>query len=132
MFKHILVPTDGSGFRSKRSRRFIRCKGSRRADNGVLCQARVPGHLLRRGALIDRRRPKFAELAEEQSRQVLGFVEGVCRESGVDCAAVDDQRRPYGPSSQPPRKSGCDLIFMASHGRRGIGSLLLGAKTNRS
>jgi nucleotide-binding universal stress UspA family protein len=27
--------------------------------------------------------------------------------------------------------AGCDLIFMASHGRRGVAALLLGSETNK-
>jgi nucleotide-binding universal stress UspA family protein len=34
-------------------------------------------------------------------------------------------------SSRRPRTKACDLIFMASHGRRGVSALLLGSETQR-
>ena len=41
---------------------------------------------------------------------------------------MDD--RPYDAIIRAAEKSGCDLIAMASHGRRGLRGLLLGSETN--
>jgi nucleotide-binding universal stress UspA family protein len=38
---------------------------------------------------------------------------------------------PYEAIIEAAEKSGCDLIFMASHGRRGISGFLLGSETNK-
>ena len=38
---------------------------------------------------------------------------------------------PYEAIIAAADKAGCDLIFMASHGRRGISGLLLGSETNK-
>jgi nucleotide-binding universal stress UspA family protein len=85
MFKHILVPTDGSElskkplvgqFRSPRRpglalRRFLPNRSTRSAT-------------MVKGALIDPTTPeKFAELAEQQAQQTLDFVAQLCQDAGV-------------------------------------------------
>jgi nucleotide-binding universal stress UspA family protein len=37
--------------------------------------------------------------------------------------------RPYEAIIRAAEKHGCDLIFIASHGRRGLGALLFGSQT---
>ena len=113
--------------------RHILCQGSRRADNGVLCQARVPGHLLRRRRAdrpddareICRTRGRTGQAGTELRRRRLPRIRRRLH------FAVDDQRRPLRGHHRSRREVGCDLIFMASHGRRGISSLLLGSETNK-
>ena len=56
----------------------------------------------------------------------------MCAEAGVECtvtSATSDV--PYEAIIEAAEKSGCDLIFMASHGRRGISGFLLGSETNK-
>lgn len=134
MFKHILVPTDGSQLSQVTVRRavsFAKEAGAR--ITAFYAKPEYPVTYYGEGALIDPTTPeKFAELAEQQARDVLGFVEQLCREAEVDCtgvAATSDV--PYEAIIEAAEKSGCDLIFMASHGRRGISSLLLGSETNK-
>jgi nucleotide-binding universal stress UspA family protein len=38
---------------------------------------------------------------------------------------------PFEEIIQVGTECGCDLIFMASHGRRGVKALLLGSETNK-
>ena len=38
---------------------------------------------------------------------------------------------PYEAIIEAARRHGCDLIFMSSHGRRGLASLLLGSETQK-
>ncbi len=134
MFKHILVPTDGSELSQETVRRavaFAREAGAR--ITAFYAKPEYPVTYYGEGALIDPTTPeKFAELAEQQAQQVLSFVEQVCAEAGVDCgklALTSDV--PYEAIIEAADRSGCDLIFMASHGRRGISGLLLGSETNK-
>lgn len=39
--------------------------------------------------------------------------------------------RPYELIIEVAQRQGCDLIFMASHGRRGVEALLLGSETQK-
>ncbi|MCP5268860.1 MAG: universal stress protein [Zoogloeaceae bacterium] len=134
MFKHILVPTDGSELSQKTAERaisFAREAGAR--VTAFYAKPEYPVTYYGEGALIDPTTPeKFAELAEQQAQQVLAQVEKLCSEAKVDCSKLAiTSDIPYEAIITAAEQSGCDLIFMASHGRRGIGSLLLGSETNK-
>lgn len=134
MFKHILVPTDGSDLSQDTVRRavsFAKEAGAR--ITAFYAKPEYPVTYYGEGALIDPTTPeKFAELAEQQAATVLAFAEKICAEAGVACQKVAmTSDIPYEAIIEAAEKSGCDLIFMASHGRRGISGFLLGSETNK-
>ena len=134
MFKHILVPTDGSQLSEDTARRavsFAKEAGAR--ITAFYAKPEFPVTYYGEGALIDSTTPeKFTEMAEQQAQQILGFVERLCQESGVQCAKLAlTSDVPYEAIIDAANQSDCDLIFMASHGRRGLTSLLLGSETNK-
>ena len=56
----------------------------------------------------------------------------MAREAGVPCGAVHRVTdSPWQMIINVAAESGCDLIFMASHGRRGVSALLIGIETNK-
>jgi nucleotide-binding universal stress UspA family protein len=134
MFKHILVPTDGSELSQDTVRRavsFAKEAGAR--ITAFYAKPEYPVTYYGEGVLIDTTSPeKFAELAETQGQEILGFAANLCQEAGVPCTkltATSDV--PYEAIIEAATNSGCDLIFMASHGRRGFTSLLLGSETQK-
>ncbi len=134
MFKHILVPTDGSELSQDTARRAVSFAKEAGARITVLyAKPEYPVSYYGEGALIDPTTPeKFAELAEAQAEQTLGFVVDLCRDAGVPVDTVSmTSDLPYQAIIDGATQAGCDLIFMASHGRRGITALLLGSETNK-
>jgi nucleotide-binding universal stress UspA family protein len=134
MFKHILVPTDGSQLSQDTSRRAISfAKEAGARITAFYAKPEFPVTYYGEGALIDSTTPEqFAELAEQQAQDVLGFVEKLCQEAGVECNKLTlTSDVPYEAIIDAADQSACDLIFMASHGRRGFGGLLLGSETNK-
>ena len=134
MFKHILVPTDGSQFSQDTARRavsFAKEAGAR--ITAFYAKPEYPVVYFGEGALIDTTTPdQFAELAEQQAKKILGFVEELCREADVSCTSLTlTSDIPYEAIIEAATQSGCDLIFMSSHGRRGFSALLLGSETNK-
>lgn len=134
MFKHILVPTDGSELSratAKRAVSFAKEAGAR--VTVFFAKPEYPIAYFGEGALIDPTTPeKFAELAEQQAAEYLAEVQQECERLGVECgttSATSDV--PYEAIIAAAEQAGCDLIFMASHGRRGISGLLLGSETNK-
>ena len=134
MFKHILVPTDGSELSQETARRavsFAKEAGAR--ITAFYAKPEYPVTYYGEGALIDPTTPeKFAEMAEQQAQQTLDFVVDLCRNAGVtvDTLAITSDV-PYQAIIDGATQVGCDLIFMASHGRRGFTALLLGSETNK-
>ena len=134
MFKHILVPTDGSELSRVTAQRAVSFAKETGAKITVFfAKPEYPIAYFGEGALIDPTTPeKFAELADQQAAEYLSEVQKQCTEAGVECltaAATSDV--PYEAIIEAAEKSGCDLIFMASHGRRGISGFLLGSETNK-
>ena len=69
---------------------------------------------------------------KQQSENHLDFVRRTAKEAGVACDTVcgtDDQV--YVAIIDAAEKQGCDLIMMASHGRRGVSGLLIGSETQK-
>ncbi|MDX9944836.1 MAG: universal stress protein [Azonexus sp.] len=134
MFKHILVPTDGSELSratAKRAVSFAKEAGAR--ITAFYAKPEYPIAYFGEGALIDPTTPeKFTEMAEQQASEFLNEVSAWCEEAGVQCDTVSATSDvPYEAIIEAAETSGCDLIFMASHGRRGITGLLLGSETNK-
>lgn len=134
MFKHILVPTDGSELSratAERAVSFAKEAGAR--ITAFYSKPEYPIAYFGEGALIDPTTPeKFAELSEQQANEYLGMVEQLCAEADVPCSRLSiTSDVPYEAIIDAAEQSGCDLIFMASHGRRGISGFLLGSETNK-
>lgn len=134
MFKHILVPTDGSQLSSDTANRaiaFARETGAK--VTFFFAKPDYPVAFYGEGALIDPTTPdKFAEMAEQQAKEILTANESAAKAAGVvseGVSAVSDI--PYEAIIAAAEQAGADLIFMASHGRRGISGLLLGSETQK-
>ncbi len=134
MFRHIFVPTDGSELSratAERAVSFAKETGAR--ITAFYAKPEYPVAYFGEGALIDPTTPeKFAELSDQQAKEYLGEVEKSCKAAGVECDTVAvSSDVPYEAIIDAAEKAGCDLIFMASHGRRGISGFLLGSETNK-
>lgn len=134
MFKHIFVPTDGSELSQatvQRAVTFAREAGAR--ITAFFAKPEYPIAYFGEGALIDPTTPeKFAEMAEQQAAEYLSEVSRLCAEAGVLCSTVSATSDiPYEAIIEAAEKAECDLIFMASHGRRGFSGFLLGSETNK-
>jgi len=134
MFKHILVPTDGSQLSSDTAKRAIAfAKETGAKVTFFFAKPDYPVAFYGEGALIDPTTPdKFAEMAEQQAKEILAAHEAAAAVEGVVSAgvsAVSDV--PYEAIIAAAEEAGADLIFMASHGRRGFSGLLLGSETQK-
>ncbi|MEW6164106.1 MAG: universal stress protein [Pseudomonadota bacterium] len=134
MFQHILVPTDGSQLSSVTVKRAISFAREAQARLTFLyAKPEYPVAFYGEGALIDPTTPeKFAEMADQQAKEILGACEQEAQAAGVHCASLAvTSDIPYEAIITGAVNAGCDLIFMASHGRRGLGGLLLGSETQK-
>ena len=134
MFKHILVPTDGSDLSSetvKRAVDFARESGAK--ITFFFAKPDYPVAFYGEGALIDPTTPdRFAEMAEKQAQEILSRATKLADAAGVSNSIVSIVSDiPYVSIIEAATNAGCDLIFMASHGRRGFSGLLLGSETQK-
>ena len=134
MFKHILVPTDGSALSESavsRAVTFARASGAR--ITFFYAQPDFPMPIYGEGALIDPTTPEqFSRSAAAEAQSILAKAKAIADADGV-VAATDTvvNEVPYQAVIDAADRHGCDLIFMASHGRRGIAGFLLGSETQK-
>ena len=134
MFKHILVPTDGSPLSDGTvSRAILFAKDAGARITFFYAQPDFPMPIYGEGALIDPTTPEqFSKSAEAEARKILTGAKSEADAAGVS-AETDTvvNEVPYEAVIDAAERHGCDLIFMASHGRRGIAGLLLGSETQK-
>lgn len=134
MFKHILVPTDGSALSSDTIRRAVAfAKETDARITFFYAKPDYPVAFYGEGALIDPSTPeKFAQMADKQAQEILAAAAQEANAAGVSNASISSVSDiPYEAIIEAASTAACDLIFMASHGRRGISGLLLGSETQK-
>jgi nucleotide-binding universal stress UspA family protein len=132
MFKHILIPTDGSELSDKAidaGVEFAREMHARVTGFTAVPEYKVPSEL----ELMSRHGKSMAQHEKECKRQADAALQKVserARAAGVDYDEEFVQSDiPHEAIIRAAQKHACDLIFMASHGRHGISALLHGSET---
>ncbi|MBI5921601.1 MAG: universal stress protein [Betaproteobacteria bacterium] len=134
MFKHILVPTDGSALSNDAIKRAIAfAKEANAKITFFYAKPDYPVAFYGEGALIDPSTPeKFAQMADKQAQEILAAAAEEANAAGVGNASISSVSDvPYEAIIEAANTAACDLIFMASHGRRGFSGLLLGSETQK-
>jgi nucleotide-binding universal stress UspA family protein len=131
MYKHILIPTDGSelaGHAVAAGIAFAKSVNAKVTAFTALEEYRLPGEaevMARHIRSLDQHVAQAAGKAEA----ILGPVRERAAAAGVacdSCHALSD--RPYEAIIEAADEHDCDLIFMASHGRRGLRALVYGSQ----
>ena len=132
MFKHILLPTDGSELSEAAIQKGIQFAKSINAEvTGfhVIVPFRV--FSLRMGTLEDTKE-QYERQSEVQAEQFLGVIKKAAEKASVSCDTdYVTSSHPYEMIIKAAEQKGCDLIMMASHGRRGLQGLLIGSETHK-
>ena len=132
MYKHLLLPTDGSPLSEnavRRGLRFAHAIGAKVTGFYALPEFRAFAYA---GTIIEDTQALFEAQAMARAEAVLGFVQTAAAEEGVPCdTAMSTSDRPYEAILKAAHDRGCDLIVMASHGRRGIEGFLMGSETQK-
>ncbi|PWF48382.1 universal stress protein [Massilia glaciei] len=132
MFKHILLPTDGSD----RSERAVHGALSLAKELGAtvsgLHVVRPPRAFTISPDMLDDSREQYVKEAEAQAEKALMYIVNEAKQMGVAYNTVMVRANdPYDAIIEVARDKRCDLIAMASHGRRGLEGLLLGSETQK-
>jgi len=132
MFKHILLPTDGSRLSEKAIKNCVRMAKKNYAKITALTVIPKFHTFTYEIEMLETTRKEYEEQAAAQAQGFVDYARKVASAAGVDCEGVkvvSDQ--PYKEIIKTAQKKGCDLILMASHGRRGIEGFLLGSETQK-
>lgn len=132
MFKHILLPTDGSRGSEKAIRRALalaKSTGAKVTGFHVIPKFHVFTY---RTEMLEDTKEEYARDSRAHAEQYLAVIEKAAEQAGVSCeTAYATSDHPYDAIIQAAQRRKCDLIAMASHGRRGVEGLLLGSETQK-
>ena len=80
--------------------------------------------------MLEDTREQFERDTKIRAKQILDLVEERAHKAGVPCGTTSvTSDHPYEAIIHAAQESNCDLIVMASHGRRGVQAFLLGSET---
>jgi len=132
MFKHLLVPTDGSELSVRAAKTAI--------ELAATCHARIhalhvvpPFHTVSYMAeMLAATELSYTQESISRAERYLADVRDLAATAGVACDTsyvLDDH--PHQVIAQTASDKHCDLIVMGSHGWRGLNRLLLGSETQK-
>ena len=132
MYKRILLPTDGTEFCQRAIRHGIalaKLVGAKVVGvtvtqplHSALPRSLIPKNL---AGVIHGETVKAAD-------EKLAAVERIAREAGVQVEILRlSNDHPWEAIVEAAKDKGCDMIVMASHGRRGVSAVVLGSETQK-
>ena len=131
MFKRILVPTDGSELSGKAIAAAVDLAGTLKAT--VIGMTTLEPYSY---SNLSEYRPETLDDYEARMDQAgaerLGRIADAAAKAGVPVETVSVKSfSPYEAIIDTAKEKNCDLIVMASHGRRGLNAVLLGSETQK-
>jgi nucleotide-binding universal stress UspA family protein len=123
MYTHILIPTDGSELAGKAVQHGI-ALAKRVGAKVTMLTVFPPDMITTDREMIEIRKAHKQKHVEE----ILGAI--AKQAAGFACETIQvEHEHPYQAIIDTADSKGCDLIVMASHGRRGISAIVLGSET---
>jgi nucleotide-binding universal stress UspA family protein len=132
MFKHILLPTDGSELSEAAIQKGIQLAKSINAEVTGF-HVILPFHVFTlQTEMLEDTKEQYERQSKVQAEQFLGIIKKAAEKAGVKCNTdYVTSNHPYEMIINAAETRGCDLIMMASHGRRGAQGLLIGSETQK-
>ncbi|MEO8753597.1 MAG: universal stress protein [Casimicrobiaceae bacterium] len=134
MYSNLLVPTDGSKLSDKALGQAIELAQALKARiTAFHASPDYPLPMYAEGVSVPLTSKKdYAAEAKAAATKVLDRAAAKAAKAGVACTTVHVlAAAPWEAILECAKKSKCDAIVMASHGRRGISAMLLGSETTK-
>jgi nucleotide-binding universal stress UspA family protein len=130
MYKHILIPTDGSELADKAVHHGVALAKALGAKVTFVTATELFHVYTVDAAAYSRMAPIYKEEAAAYASKTLGAAAATAKAAGVACDTVHvEDGIPYDAIIKTASGKDCDLILMASHGRRGLSAIVLGSET---
>lgn len=134
MFTNILVPTDGGPLSRKASRAAAKLAKSMKAKVTSI-HVTSPFHIVAYDFYVPPdllTAENYDAAVAKSAAKALAQAQKVCKEAGVPWEGMHVSNDvPYEAIIAAARRKRCDLILMASHGRRGVAAVVLGSETQK-
>lgn len=132
MFKHILIPTDGTDLSRKAVLYGVQlAKAVGAKVTAITIRAPYAVSSLDTIAVLGSQE-QYDQESSQVAQRALAQVEMAGEAAGVAVETVQATHdQPFRAIVDSAEANRCDLIVMASHGRRGVSALLLGSETQK-
>ena len=133
MFKHILICTDGSPLANKAAKAGIALAHALGAKITAYYAAEQLQPIYGEGYMLNQKMiDGFEERAREVGQKRVDAIGKMAKAAGVPfVSVVTKASTAYEGIIDAAKKQKCDVIFMASHGRRGLSRLIMGSVTQK-
>jgi nucleotide-binding universal stress UspA family protein len=134
VYHHLLVPSDGTQLSLRALDQALALAKALGSQVTLLhVQPPLPVPLVGMGDMLDPATvDSLSQTAEKESARILQEGQAAGQAAGVALRTeVVKQDLPYRAIVEAAKRHGCDLIVMASHGRKGLSGLLIGSETQR-
>jgi nucleotide-binding universal stress UspA family protein len=134
MFKHILVAADGSALSLSAVRAAAQLAASTGAKlSGIFVAMEYPGSVYPEYvAFSPMTYEDYTRESDAEAHKVLAALRRETEQIGVPCQTLSKRHtHAYKAIIEAANQDDCDLIVMASHGRRGMSAMVLGSETNK-
>ena len=132
MFKHVLIPTDGSELSKvaiEKGLQLAKVLNARVTGLYVMPQYHVFSY---HTEMLSDTAAQFDGHIREHAEMYLAALGQAAAAAGVACETTATQHdHPFESIIETAAKRGCDVIVMSSHGRSGMRGLLLGGETQK-
>jgi nucleotide-binding universal stress UspA family protein len=130
MYKNILIPTDGSDLAAKAVEHGVAFAKEISAKITALTVTEPFAAFAVAPSQLEYTRAEYNKQAEAYAEQALAAVAAAGELAGIACETHHVERNHvYQAIIDTATANGCDLILMASHGRRGMSAIILGSET---
>ena len=133
MYKNILLPTDGSALSLvaiDNGLRFAKAVGAKVTGFYVMLERQPES--FEDYAPVDVKAPKLDEVSKQEAEKYLKIIADKAHAMGVPCQTHSMKHTsPHQAIITIATTTGCDLIVMASHSRKGLRGVLLGSETQK-
>ena len=132
MYQHLLLPTDGSPLSDAALERGLALARELGAKVTILTVVEPFYMFTASEEHLGETREQYEKFAREAARGILQSAKERAAELGLDAKVKPvGSEHPAQATTDAVDEHGCDLVAMASHGRRGVNALLLGSVTQR-
>jgi len=130
MYKHILIPYDGFELSAKAVQHGMALAKAAHARVTGLTVTRPFQIISEDPEMLTDTREQYAAHAGTLAMKRLEQIKDLGAAVGIECDVLHiEHDQPYQAILDVANRRGCDLIVMASHGRRGVSAILLASET---
>jgi nucleotide-binding universal stress UspA family protein len=131
MYRHILIAIDGSDLADKALTQGLALAKALAAQVTIVTVTEPWATQMTGEAAIEFPFDEYEKAMAANSAEILSKASAIAGQAGVACSSVHvKERHPADGIIETAKARACDIIVMASHGRRGLSRLFLGSQAN--